>query len=139
LGVSQQGSTGKDAKGATVIFWRLAGGGEDELHFGFCCWNLLPSFFFFGDICGGLCRWPPNTFLRKWTTMVDELTLNFTVILHGTTQTHCFILPKVTNNALITVNNVSCLFFRSFTIVSFQSCPQSTARFTQHFQRENNT
>jgi hypothetical protein len=75
----------------------------------------------------------------KWTTMVDESTLNLTVILHGTTQTRCVILPKVTNNALITINNISCLFFRSFTIVSFQSCPQSTAGFTQHIQRENKT
>ena len=28
----------------------------------------------------------------KWTTMVDESTLNLTVILHGTTQTRSIIL-----------------------------------------------
>jgi len=33
---------------------------------------------------------------EKWTTMVDELTLNFTIILHGTTQTRFMILPKAT-------------------------------------------
>ena len=69
--------------------------------------------------------------------MVDESTLNLMVILHGITQTRYIVVPKVTNNALITINNISCLFFRSFTIVSLQSCPQSTARFTQHIQREN--
>ena len=47
----------------------------------------------------------------KWTTMVDESTLNLTVILHGTTQTRCIILPKVTGNALITLDNISCCSF----------------------------
>ena len=72
----------------------------------------------------------------KWRTMVDESTLNFTVTLHGTTQTRCIILPKATGNALITINNISWQFFRSFTIVSHQSCPESTARFIQHIERK---
>ena len=37
--------------------------------------------------------------------MVDKSTLNFTVILHGTTQTRCMIVPKANGNAL---DNVSC-------------------------------
>ena len=56
---------------------------------------------------GGLCRWPPNTFGRNGT-MVDESTLNLTVTLYGTTRTRCVILAKVNDNALITLNNVSC-------------------------------
>jgi hypothetical protein len=46
--------------------------------------------------------------------MVDELTLNLTVKLHGTTQTRCIILSKANGNAL---DNVSCHGFRSCTIV----------------------
>ena len=80
----------------------------------------------------------PEHIGRKWTTMVDESTLNLTVILHGTTQTRCIVVPKANGNALITLHNISCPFFRSFTIVSSQSCPESTARFTQSIQRENN-
>ena len=71
--------------------------------------------------------------------MVDKSTLNLTVILHGTTQTRCIILSKATDNALITLNNISWPFFRSFTIVSLQCCPESTARFIQSIQRENKT
>ena len=58
---------GKDAaKGATVIFWRLAGRVEDEL---FALRVLLLdfvaifSFSFF--LSRGLCRWPPNTFWKE--------------------------------------------------------------------------
>jgi hypothetical protein len=35
----------------------------------------------------------------KWTTMVDESTLNLKVILHGITQTRCIVVPKATCNA----------------------------------------
>ena len=70
---------------------------------------------------GGLCRWPPNTFwMEKWTTMVDKSTLNLTVILHGTTQTRCIVVPKAKGDALITLNNISCCFFRSLTNVAFK-------------------
>ena len=75
----------------------------------------------------------------KWTTMVDESTLNLTVILHGITQTRCIVVHKATDNAVITLNNISCRFFRSFTIVSSQSCPESTARINQHILGENKT
>ena len=51
-------------------------------------------------ISGGLLSLAPEYILDgKWTTMVVESTLNLTVSLHGTTQTRCIILPKVTNNA----------------------------------------
>ena len=56
----------------------------------------------------------------KWTTMVNESTLNLTVTLHGTTQTRWIILAKITNNAVITLNNVSYHFSRSITIVCHQ-------------------
>ena len=69
--------------------------------------------------------------------MVDESTLNLMVILHGTTQTRWIGVPKATDNAFRTLNNISCPFPRSFTIVWHQSCPQSTARFIQPIQREN--
>ena len=49
--------------------------------------------------------------------MVDESTLKLTVKLHGTTQTRCIVVPKAKGDALITINNISCCFFRSFTIV----------------------
>jgi hypothetical protein len=128
-------------KGATVIFWRLAGGDEDELlALRVLLLDLVAIFFEEAKIVGGLLSLAPEYILDgKWTTMVDESTLNLTVILHGTTQTRGIILPKATDNALTTLCNVVCLFFRSFTIVSFQSCPQSTAGFTQHIQRENKT
>ena len=67
----------------------------------------------------------------KMESMVDESTLNLKVILHGTTQTCWIILPTVTGNTLITLNNVSWHVFRSFTIVWHQSYPESTARFIQ--------
>ena len=69
---------------------------------------------------------------------VDESTLNF-IILHGTTQTCCIDVAKTADNALRTLNNISCPFFHSFTIVWHQSCPQSTARFIQPIQGENKT
>ena len=69
--------------------------------------------------------------------MVDESTLNFTVILHGTTQPRCIVVAKTAGNALGTLDNISCPCFRFLTIVWHQSCPQSTARFIQPIQREN--
>ena len=71
----------------------------------------------------------------KWTTMVDESTLDLTVTLHGTTQTRCIILPKATGNALITINNISWQFFRSFTILSLH-CPESNTEFIRHIQEK---
>ncbi len=95
-----------------------------------CCKNEGGGLFIAG---------PRIHFEVKWTTMVDESTLNLTVILHGTTQTRCIILPKATDNALITLNNISWPFFRSFTIVSLQCCPESTARITTPIRGENKT
>ena len=66
----------------------------------------------------------------------DESTLNLTVTLHSTTQTRCIILPKATDNALTTLCNVFCPFFRSFTIVSLQCCPESNTRANQHIQEK---
>jgi hypothetical protein len=63
--------------------------------------------------------------------MVDELTLNLKVTLHGTTPTRCSVVPKATDNAFGTINNISCRFFRSFTIVWHQCCPESILRFIQ--------
>jgi hypothetical protein len=119
------------AKGATVIFWRLAGGEEDALlALRVLLFDLVAIFFEEAKMRRTL------SLKLKWTTMVDESTLNLTVILHGTTQTRCIVVPKANGNALITLHNISCPFFRSFTIVSSQSCPESTARFTQPIQRE---
>ena len=42
---------------------------------------------------------PRIHFEGKWTTMVDESTLNLKVILHGTTQTRCIVVHKATDNA----------------------------------------
>ena len=94
---------GKDAaKGTTVIFWRLGGGDEEELlALRVLRLDLVAIFFEEAEIVGGLCRWPgPRIRLGwKWTTMVDESMLNLTVILHGTTQTRCIVVPKATANA----------------------------------------
>jgi hypothetical protein len=69
--------------------------------------------------------------------MVDESTLNLTVILHGTTQTRCIVVPKAKNDALITLNNISCCFFRSFTIVVHLNFCESTATFhPKHSERK---
>ncbi len=117
------------AKGATVIFWRLAGGDEEELlALRVLLLDLVAIFGFLRKkFDRGLCRCPPRIhFGRKWTTMVDELTLNLMVTLHGTTQTRCIIVPKATDNALTTLCNVFCPFFRSFAIGSLQCCSEST-------------
>ena len=88
--------------------------------------------------CGGHFVAGPRTFGRNMDkNVVDESTLNFTVTLHGTTQTRCIGVAKTVDHALRTLNNISCPFFRSFTIVWHQSCPQSTARFIQPIQGEN--
>jgi len=95
------------AKGATVIFRRLAGlagGGEEELLALRVLLVDLVAIFFLIAKMEDFCRWPPKHFGWKWTTMVDESTLNLTVILHGTTQTHCTIGPKAIANALSTLN-----------------------------------
>jgi hypothetical protein len=96
----------------------LAGGEEEELlALRVLLLDLVAIFFLRKQkMMRTFCRWPPNILDengQRWSTN----TLNFTVILHSTTQTRCIILPKVTANALITINNVSCRFFRSFTIV----------------------
>ena len=79
---------GKDAaNGATVIFWRLEGGVEDELLALRVLLLDLVAIFILRNVAAGakmigvedFCRWPPNTFDGKWTTMVDESTLNLTV------------------------------------------------------------
>jgi hypothetical protein len=120
-----------------VIFWRLAGGDEEELLALRVLLFDLVAIFFCEDLEDFVAAGPRIHFGWKWTTMVDESTLNLTVILHGTTQTRCIILPKATDNALITLNNISGPFFRSFTIVSLQCCPESTARITTPIRGEN--
>jgi len=66
------------AKGAAVIFWRLAGGAEDELlALRVLLFDLVAIFFEEAKNCGGLFVAGPRIFGRKWTTMVDESTLNF--------------------------------------------------------------
>ena len=82
---------------------------------------------------------PDNIWKENGQRMVDESTLNLIVILHSTTQTRCIVVAKTFDNALRTLNNISCPFFRSFTIVWHQSCPQSTARIIQPIQGENKT
>ena len=70
---------GKDAaKGATVIFWRLAGGEEEELlALRVLLFDLVAIFFRRAraakrEVWRTFCRWPPNTFGRKmdneWST-----------------------------------------------------------------------
>ena len=71
--------------------------------------------------------------------MVDESTLNLMVILHGTTQARCIVVPKAADNALRTLNNISCPGFRFFAIVWHQSCPHSTQNHPTHIQGENKT
>jgi hypothetical protein len=57
-----KGDRGKDAvKGATVIFWRLAGGEEDEL-LALRVLRLVFVAIFFEQKNGDVCRWPPNIF-----------------------------------------------------------------------------
>jgi hypothetical protein len=95
---------GKDAaKGATVIFWRLAGGAEDELLALRVLLLVFVAIFFREDeakmIVEDFVAGPRIHFGGKWTTMVDESTLNLTVKLHGITQTSCIILPKAIGNA----------------------------------------
>ena len=136
-GRGQQGSAWKGrSKGCNRDFlalgrWRrrwTAGTSGFAVGFGgHFCWRF-----------GGLCCWPPNTFGRKMETKVNESTLKLTVILHGTTQTRFMILPKVTNNALITINNVSCHCFRSFTIVWHHKVAQNPQpNYRAPIQREN--
>jgi hypothetical protein len=112
------------AKGATVIFCRLAGGDEEELlALRVLLFDLVAIFFEEAKMIrvGRTLSLAPEYILEvKWTTMVDESTLNLTVILHGTTQTRCIVVPKAKGDALITLNNISCCFFRSFTIVAFK-------------------
>ena len=94
---------GKDAaKGATVIFWRLAGGEEEELlALRVLLFDLVAIFFEGKILWRTFCRWPPNNI---WTEngqrMVDESTLNLMVILHGTTQTHCIVVHNATDNVV---------------------------------------
>jgi len=57
------------AKGATVIFWRLAGGDEDAL---LALRVLLFDFvaIFFEQAkwrTSNFCRWPPKRKFKKWT------------------------------------------------------------------------
>ena len=70
---------GKDAaKGATVIFWRLAGGEEEELLALRVLLFVLVAIFFVRKVkvekslWRTFCRWPPKTFGRKmdneWST-----------------------------------------------------------------------
>jgi hypothetical protein len=106
------------AKGATVIFCRLAGGEEDALLAPRVLLLDLVAIFFEENkkrkMTEDFVAGPRIHFGRKWKQMVDESTLNLTVILHGTTQTRCMIVPKANGNAL---DNVSCHGFRSCTIV----------------------
>jgi len=76
---------GKDAaKGATVIFWRLAGGEEEELlalRVLLLEFVAIFSFFLFGEMDENFVAGPRKHFEAingKWLTMVDESTLNLT-------------------------------------------------------------
>jgi len=122
-----------------VIFWRFGGGAEDALLALRVLLFDLVAIFFEEAKWRTLSLAPEYILEVKWTTMVDESTLNLTVSLHGTTQTRCIILPKATGNALTTLNNISCRFFRSFTIVWHQCCFKSNTKFIQHIQGENKT
>ena len=87
-----------------MIFWRLAGGEEDELlALRVLLFDLVAIFIAAEEAkiikVEDFVNGPRIQFGRKWTTMVDESTLNLTVILHGTTQTHCIVVPKATDNA----------------------------------------
>ena len=88
------------AKGATVIFWRLAGGDEEELlALRVLLFDLVAIFFEEAKMSGGpFVAGPRIHYEGKWTTMVDELTLNLTVKLRGTTQIRCIVVPKATAN-----------------------------------------
>ena len=89
------------AKGATVIFWRLAGGAEEELlALRVLLFDLVAIFFEEAKMrAEDFVAGPRIHFGGKWTTMVNESTLDLTVILHGTTQTRCIVVPKATGNA----------------------------------------
>jgi hypothetical protein len=69
------------------------------------------------DQSGGLLSLAPEYILEEMDNDGDKSTLNLTVNLHGTTQTRCIILAKATDNAVLTLINVSWHCFRSFTIV----------------------
>jgi hypothetical protein len=91
------------------------------LHYGFCWLTWLPSFLK-QHKNGGLLSLAPEYNLEEnghdvSTNRPGESTLDLTVILHGTTQTRCIALSKATDNTLITPNNISWQFLRSFTIV----------------------
>jgi hypothetical protein len=108
------------AKGATVIFWRLAGGGEDALALRVLLFMLdFVAIFFLMDAAEKQ-KWrtlslAPEYIFDENGTMVDESTLDLTVILHGTTQTRCIVVPKATDNALTTLT-------KSLAISSVPSC-----------------
>jgi hypothetical protein len=107
------------AKGATVIFWRLAGGEEEELlALRVLLLDLVAIFGFLrkANLTEDFVVGPRIHFGRKWTTMVDESTLNLTVILHGTTQTRCMIVPNATSNSFATLDTGFCPFYRSLTL-----------------------
>ena len=75
--------------------------------------------------CGGLLSLAPEYILDvKWTTMVDESTLNLTVILHGTTRIRCIAVLQVNDNKIH-----DCLTPKVAT--------ESNTRFNQPIQREN--
>ena len=72
--------------GATVIFWRLAGGAVDELlALRVLLFDLVAIFFVLREERGLLSLAPEYILEEKWETMADESTLNLTVSLHGIT------------------------------------------------------
>jgi hypothetical protein len=58
-----------------------------------------------------------NEMEDKKQSTFDEMSLDFTVHLHHTTQTRRNTMPIATDHAPITFCNNFCHFFRSFTIV----------------------
>ena len=68
-----------------IIFWRLAGGAVDELLALRVLLVDLVAIFFEEAKMEDFVAGPRIHFGWKWTTMVDESTLNLTVILHGIT------------------------------------------------------
>ena len=105
---------GKDAaKGATVIFWRLAGGEEEEL----LALRVLLFVFvaIFQNHCGEdfLSLWPPNNIWKEnGQRMVDESTeFNGNSTWHHSNT--FIVVAKTDDNALGTLDNISCPFIPS--------------------------
>ena len=131
----QQGATWKSrSEGCNRDFltlgrWRSRGtAGTSGSAVGFCC-HLFEERRSKNVQSGGLCRWPPNTF---WMEMDNDgrridaefygnSTRHYSNTLYHPGQGH-WQCPHNPQHHLL-------CFFRSFTIVSHQSCPESNTKF----------